>query len=91
LRLWKRIVKERVEVELWAALRAHAGGAQSVEIEANNVGEMLDALARAYPGMAELLEDSISVAVNGQIIATSHDVRVRTGDEVVILQRIRGG
>lgn len=84
-------MRPRVEVELWSGLRAQAGGAAKVWAEGRNLGEILDDLARRFPAMAQVLEDGVSVAVNGQIAATARDVKVKEGDEIVLLQRIRGG
>lgn len=84
-------MKERVTVHLWSGLRALAGGAESVQVEANTVGEMLDALAREYPGLADMLEDSVSVSIDGAIIAQSLTHPVKAENEIYLLQRIKGG
>ena len=80
-----------VEVNLWSGLRAYADGAETVEVEARTVGEILTALAETYPGMADILEDSVSVAVDGRIIASSLTEPVGPDSEVFLMQRVKGG
>ena len=80
-----------VEVNLWSGLRAFAGGRESVEVEARTVGELLDNLVAAYPGMAGPIERGVSVAVDGRIIANSLTEPVGPDSEVFLLQRLTGG
>jgi molybdopterin synthase sulfur carrier subunit len=80
-----------VEVNLWSGLRAFTGGAVKVEVEATTVGEVLTGLAAAHPGLADILEDSVSVVVNGQIVVDSVTEPVPPDAEVWIMKRLRGG
>lgn len=79
------------EVKLWSALRRHADGAEQVTVDGETVGEVLDALAAAYPGMGELLADRVSVAVNGRIISNARTEPIPPGAEVFVMQKIKGG
>ena len=81
----------KVEVHLWSALRAHAGGAESVEVEARNVGEMLAALRRAWPELAPAIDAGVSVSIDGRLIASSRTEPVAPGQEIYLLQRLKGG
>jgi len=45
-----------VEVNLWSGLRKFAGGAETVEVEAKNVGEVLSGLVKLHPGLDEAIE-----------------------------------
>ena len=80
-----------VEVHLWSGLRAFADGQESVEIEAETVGEVLSALAAAYPALQATIEAGVSVAVDGRIIASGLTEPVRPDSEVYLLQRLKGG
>ena len=80
-----------VEVNLWSGLRSFTDGELTVEVEAKNVGEVLSGLAARYPGLAELLESQVSVAVDGEIIADDHSVVVRPDSEVWLMRRLKGG
>jgi len=80
-----------VEVTLWSGLRAHTGGRETVEIEAETVGELLRGLVAAYPGLQETVDAGVSVAVDGKIIASGLTEPIRPDSEVYLLQRIKGG
>jgi molybdopterin converting factor small subunit len=80
-----------VEVALWSSLRPFAGGAETVEVEGETVGEVLEDLARKYPGLAPHLEAGVSVAVDGRVIASSLTEPVKPDSEVFLMQRIKGG
>ncbi|HHB81016.1 MAG TPA: hypothetical protein ENK83_04620 [Aliiroseovarius sp.] len=81
----------QVRVHLWSALRAHAGGAESVEVDAGTIGEMLTALRATYPGLAPALDAGVSVSINGRLIANSRTEPVAPEQEIYLLQRIKGG
>ena len=57
-----------VEVNLWSGLRRFTGGEQVVTVEATTIGEMLDALIAAHPGLEPFLGDGMTVAVDGEVI-----------------------
>lgn len=80
-----------VEVNLWASLRAFTGGEVRVEVEATTVGEMLEALARTYPGLKAIIEDGVSVAVDGQIIHSALNAKIGPENEIYLMQRVKGG
>jgi molybdopterin converting factor small subunit len=80
-----------VEVALWSSLRSFAGGADKVEVEGETVGEILDALVKAHPGLAPHIESGVSVAIDGRIIFNSLSEPVRPDSEVVLLQQLKGG
>ncbi len=80
-----------VEVTLWSGLRAFAGGHETVEVEAKNVGEVLKGLVAAYPGLQPAIDAGVSVAVDGRVIANSLTEPVRPDSEVYLLQRLKGG
>ncbi len=80
-----------VTVNLWSGLRSHVDGRDSVEIEANNVGEVLRGLVRAYPQLEPVIAAGVSVAVDGRIYAQGLTQPVAPDSEVFLLQRIKGG
>lgn len=84
-------MKETVTVHLWSGLRAFADGAEAVTVQANTVGQMLDALERDFPGLAPAIEAGVSVSINGKIYAQGLTEPVRADDEIYLLQRIKGG
>ncbi|MFY0679918.1 MAG: MoaD/ThiS family protein [Thalassovita sp.] len=80
-----------VEVQLWAGLRRFTDGESTVRVEARNIREMLVALTQQYPGLEPIIDEGVSVAINGEIYAESVVELIPEGAEVVLLQRIRGG
>jgi len=81
----------RVEVHLWSGLRVFADGAASVGVEAATVGEALRRLGEAHPGLAPMLEDDVSVVVDGRVIVSGQTEPLAEGSEVWLMQRLRGG
>lgn len=80
-----------VEVNLWAGLRRFTNGADKVEVEAKNVGEVLEGLVRQFPELHEIIEAGVSVAVDGKIIASGLTETVEPNSEVFIIQQLKGG
>ncbi len=83
--------ERRVRVHLWSGLRALTGGAEVVEVEAATVGQMLDALVAACPGLADTIAEGVSVAVDGRVIVSDLTTPVGPDSEVYLMQRLRGG
>lgn len=79
------------EVHLWSGLRALADGRESVPVEARTVGELLDALVRAYPALKEPIDAGVSVSVDGRIIASDLTAPIKPDSEIYLMQRLRGG
>ena len=80
-----------VEVNLWSGLRRFTDGELVVSVEADTIGDMLDALVAKYPGLEPVIEAGVSVAVDGRIIASALNEPVRPDSEVYLMQRIKGG
>lgn len=80
-----------VQVNLWAGLRRFADGKDTVEIKAQNVGEILSALENKYPELKEIIEAGVSVSVDGKIIASGLTEPVYEDSEVFLLQQLKGG
>ena len=80
-----------VEVNLWAGLRRFTDGADNVEVEAKNVGEVLEGLVQKHPELREIIEAGVSVAVDGKVIASGLTEAVREDSEVFIIQQLKGG
>ena len=79
------------KVHLWASLRRFAEGQEVVEVDAATVGQMMDALERAHPGLGPAIKAGLSVAVDGEVIANNRAAPVKADSEVFLLQRLRGG
>lgn len=79
-----------VEVHLWSGLRRLTDGAEVVPVEASTVGEMLDALKTAHPGLGPVLEAGVSVVIDGEMV-NGRFAPVIKGQEIYLMQRLKGG
>ncbi|WP_306004525.1 MoaD/ThiS family protein [Aquicoccus porphyridii] len=80
-----------VAVRLWGSLAELADGQQTVEIEAANLRQLLDGLARAYPALKPQLERGVSVSIDGKIYNDTWATPISEESEVVLLNRLVGG
>ena len=78
-------------------LQTLTGGRSSVEVEGATVGQVIDNLERAWPGIRERLLDpgglrpNISVAVDGEITPMGLLEPVGPSSEVHFIAAIKGG
>jgi molybdopterin converting factor small subunit len=80
-----------VKVALWGSLRAAAGGAAEVEVEAKNVRQILKAIGELHPGLKDRLEDGVAVSIDGQLHQDAWLEPVEPDSEVYILPKLEGG
>ncbi len=89
-----------VTVLIPTPLRRFTGGEAKVVVAGSSVGEVLDALETAYPGIGERLRDDsgqirrfVNVFVNGQNVRDGDgvDTHLTGGDEVGIIPAMAGG
>lgn len=78
-------------VVLPAPLRAWAGGAERVEVEAADVRGLLRALDERFPGLGERLRTGAAVAIDGEIVNDPLLEPLDPASEVHFLPPIRGG
>ena len=81
-------------------LRRFTAGDAKVTVAGSSVGEVLDALDAAHPGIGERLRDEsgqlrrfVNVFVNGRNVRDGEgvDTRLSAGDEVGIIPAMAGG
>jgi sulfur-carrier protein adenylyltransferase/sulfurtransferase len=89
-----------VHVRIPTPLRTYAGGAASVAVQAKTVGEALDGLTKAHPGLAKhLLDDRGQLRSFVNVFLNSQDVRtlqgpgtpVPDGATLLIVPAVAGG
>ncbi len=89
-----------VEVRIPTMLRSQVGGAATVQAEGATVGEIIDGLTTAHPGLAGqiITEDGalhrfVNVYVNDDDIRylDKLDTKVADGDTISILPAVAGG
>ena len=80
-----------IEVHLWSGLRRLTDGCEKVTIEATTIGQMLVALENAYPGLGPIIDSGVSVSINGEIFNGARFREINEGDEIFLMQRLKGG
>lgn len=83
-----------VSVRLWGSLADLADlpdGVRDINIDASNLRELLNALARDYPAFAPQLARGISVSIDGRIYNNTWSTPISPQSEVVLLSRLVGG
>ena len=80
-----------VTVTIWGNLRAYTDGRATVEVEATSFKQLLDRLARDYPGLAPQIERGVSLALDGRIYREAWFTPIRPDSEVVLMPYMAGG
>lgn len=66
-------------------------GADSIDIEAATIRELLTRLQDRYPKLEAFRDEGIAVAINGTIYRDSWETPLPEDAEVFVLPRIAGG
>ena len=80
-----------------ALYRDLAGGAETVTVEANTIGEVIDQLEAKFPGFAARLSEdgkmraNIAVAINGEITHRGLRQHLTEPSEVHFIPALSGG
>jgi molybdopterin synthase sulfur carrier subunit len=79
------------EIHLWGGLRPAAGDAESIDINATTIRELMTKLEERYPLMSEHIDSGIAVSINGTIYRDSWAEKLPADAEIYLLPRIQGG
>jgi molybdopterin converting factor small subunit len=80
-----------VEVKLWGALGAAAGGNETVDVEAKTIRELFRMLAQRYPGVEPYVKQGIAVSIDGVLYRDSWSKELPENAEIFLLPRMVGG
>ena len=89
-----------VRVRIPTPLRKFTGGQETVEVDGDSVGAILDAVEAAHPGLKERICEAdgavrrfVNIYVNGDDVRFLDNLTspVKEGDEVSIVPAIAGG
>ena len=80
-----------MKVIISGALRAAAGGHSEFEVAPGTINQILARLAHDHPVLQPLLEEGVSVAVDGVVYRSDFTREVAAGSEVILLTPIVGG
>ena len=78
-------------VYLWGGLRPAADGAESIEIDADNIRELMRKLEEQYPKLQPHINEGIAVSVDGTIYRDDWSQLLPPDAEIYLLPRIEGG
>ena len=70
---------------------AFTGGVAEVEVAATTFRSLVRELDGRFPGIGEMVEEAMAVAVDGTIFQDSYDVKFGDDSEVVLIPKIGGG
>jgi molybdopterin converting factor small subunit len=76
-----------------AGLRRFTGGAESVEIDAGDVRELLRVLYQRWPALEKRLSEGTAIAIDGEVIPHGEALHepLRPETEIHFLPQIGGG
>jgi molybdopterin converting factor small subunit len=73
------------------AARRFTGGESEFEVAADTVRRMIAELDRRFPGLGQQIDESMAVAINGEIYQDAYMARLEPDSEVVLIPKIGGG
>lgn len=80
-----------VQVALMGKMRALVGGASHVEVSAKNARELLDAITEKHPELTSIIEEGVSLSIDGLIYKEAWFTPISDDSEVVIMPLMAGG
>ena len=73
------------------AARRFTGGLSEFEVEANTVRRMITELERRFPGLGRQIDESMAVAIDGEIFQDAYQTPLNPDSEIVLIPKIGGG
>ncbi len=67
------------------------GGVTEFEVEATTFRRLILELEKRFPGLGTQVEESMAVAIDGEIFQDAYSAELRPGSEIVLIPKIGGG
>ncbi|WP_428483712.1 MoaD/ThiS family protein [Rhodopila sp.] len=67
------------------------GGQTEFEVEATNFRRLVLELERRFPGFGKQVEESMAVAIDGEIFQDAYAAQLQAGSEIYLIPKIGGG
>ena len=67
------------------------GGRTQLEVAADTFRRLVLELEQRYPGLGKQVEESMAVAIDGEIYQDAYGARLRPDSEIVLIPKIAGG
>jgi sulfur-carrier protein len=71
--------------------RQLTGGQTQLEVEADTVRRLILELDRRFPGLGRQVEESMAIAIDGEIFQDAYSAALRPDSEVCLIPKIAGG
>jgi hypothetical protein len=73
------------------AVKQFTGGANVLEVEADTFRRLILELDRRFPGLGHQIEESMAIAIDGQIYQDAYHAPLKPESEIWLIPRIAGG
>jgi sulfur-carrier protein len=73
------------------AARRLTSGLGEFDVEADTVRRMIAELDRRFPGLGRQIDESMAVAIDGEIYQDAYQAPLKPDSEVVLIPKIGGG
>jgi len=73
------------------AVRRFTGDVTELEVEAPDVRRLLIELDKRFPGLGRQVDESMAIAIDGEIIQDSWLEPIRPDSEIYLIPKIAGG
>ena len=67
------------------------GGRTELEVAATNFRRLVLELDQRFPGLGKQVEDSMAVAIDGEIYQDAYSARLEPDSEICLIPKIAGG
>jgi sulfur-carrier protein len=74
-----------------SAASSLTGGQTEFAVEATTFRRLVLELERRFPGLGRQVEDSMAIAIDGEIFQDAYAAELKPGSEIVLIPRIGGG
>jgi molybdopterin converting factor small subunit len=81
----------KVVLSSGSACRELTGGITEFEVEATSFRRLILELESRFPGLGTQVEESMAVAIDGEIFQDAYSAELRPGSEIVLIPKIGGG
>ena len=71
--------------------RQFTGGMTQLEVEATTFRRLILELERRFPGLGNQVEESMAIAVDGEIFQDAYSLQLKAGSDIVLIPKIAGG
>jgi sulfur-carrier protein len=81
----------RVVLSSGSVSRQFADGQTEFEVEATTFRRLVLELEQRYPGLGKQVEESMAIAIDGEIFQDAYSAVLKPGSEIYLIPKIGGG